>query len=119
MSKQLNVSPVDVVASAGVVDLISGTSLSGLTGAAAPSPQVRVKSVNVAFATSGVFQLYKGASGGSVPSTILFRGFTPTTPNEVIPLNIVLETGEVLTALVNSSTPSDHVTCTVDAEITF
>lgn len=119
MGKQLNTSPVVVLASAGVTDIISGAVLSGLVGAVSPSPRVRVKSVLVVVTSGVAFSMYKGTYGGSSPTTVVFSGFTPSNPSEVIPLGIVLETGEVLTALVNSGTPTDHVTCTVDAEITF
>lgn len=129
MSKRLDTSP-QVVPYATVTDLLSGAVLSSLIGAVIPQPQVTAKSVTIVDKTSGgvSFKLYKGASGGSVAGTEIFSGSTPSASfsagwprsaqTTVLPLDVVLESGETLTISVPGS-GSSPLTVTVSAEITF
>lgn len=117
----LDTSPISVTVAGGVVDLISGASLSGLTGAASPSPKVRVKgiSTNVQGGSfTHTLTLYKGASGGSDPSTQIFQTGAPGQLNAA--LDVILEAGEVLTAEATSSggTASPFIVL-VSADIAF
>ncbi|SRR6266404_3006533 len=119
---QLNTQPTLVGATA--VDLLSGASLSGLVGAASPSPRIRVKSVSIVTEDPNiqkVFNLYKGASGGSASGTEVFQGFAaPLAISNltVIPVDVILEAGEYLTAL-SDAAGGVGVVATVSAEITF
>lgn len=118
--ESLNTSPISV-ALGSVVDLISGASLSGLTGAVSPSPKVRVTGFSTEVqggSFSHTLTLYKGVSGGSDPSTQVFQTSAPGQLSAA--LNIVLEAGEVLTAVATSSGGTGNpFIVLVSADITF
>lgn len=112
---KLNTAPI--VAAVTATDLISGASLSGLTGAAAVQPQVRVRSANVMLTNPALgdsVTIFKGASGGSAPSTTVYQGQSISTP-VVAELDIALAPGEYLTAVSVNGT----VAVTISADITF